>query len=87
MNSKLNELLKFPCALTYKVIGFSKPQLLEQVMTTIQNYILGNYDPKIQPSHKGTYHSISVTVLVTDIKQVETLYQELSALKFVRMVL
>lgn len=87
MHARLNELLEFPCAFTYKVIGFSKPELLEQVMMTIQKHIPGDYDPKIQSSHKGTYDSISVTVWVTDIKQVENLYQELAALKWVRMVL
>ncbi|WP_235667839.1 hypothetical protein [Candidatus Williamhamiltonella defendens] len=57
MKSKLNELLKCHCVLTYKVIGFSKLQLLEQVMTIIIDSIPGADNPQIQSIHKGTFHS------------------------------
>ncbi len=87
MKTKLNELLEFPCAFTYKVMGHAKPELVDQVVEVIQRHAPGDYTPSVKPSSKGNYHSVSVTINATHIEQVETLYKELGELELVRMVL
>ncbi|AFP85760.1 hypothetical protein A35E_00468 [secondary endosymbiont of Heteropsylla cubana] len=87
MKTQLKELLEFPCLFTYKVIGFATPKLLIQVLKVIEFYTPGNYLSLIKKSKKGNYHSISITIRATDINQIETLYDELSAIEIVRVVL
>lgn len=85
--TKLNELLTFPCLFTYKVIGLAQPSLVKQVVKVVQRYAPGNYNPKTKSSRIGNYHSISITINAINIAQVETLYEELSKLKIIRIVL
>ncbi|OCG07058.1 DUF493 family protein YbeD [Gilliamella sp. wkB178] len=85
--TKLNELLDFPCSFTYKVMGEAKPELVDKVITVIQRHAPGDYSPSIKPSSKGNYHSVSITINATHIDQVENLYKELGEIDIVRMVL
>ncbi|WP_127957706.1 DUF493 family protein YbeD [Serratia microhaemolytica] len=85
--TKLKELLEFPCSFTYKVMGLAQPELVEQVVAVVQRHAPGDYHPQVKPSSKGNYHSVSITIIATDIELVETLYQELSDIDIVRMVL
>lgn len=87
MKTKLNELLKFPCSFTYKVMGRAEPELVDQVVKVIQRHVPGDYTPQVKPSSKGNYHSVSVTITATHIDKVEILYEELAKLELVRMVL
>lgn len=84
---KLKDLLEFPCQFTYKVMGYAKPELPELVLQVIQKHAPGDYSPKVKPSGKGTYNSVSVTITATSIEQVEILYKELGEIDIVRMVL
>jgi putative lipoic acid-binding regulatory protein len=86
-DKKLKDLLEFPCSFTYKVMGHAKPELPELVLEVIQRHAPGDYTPRIKPSAKGNYHSVSVTITATHIEQVETLYKELGEIDIVRMVL
>lgn len=83
----LRELLEFPCKFTYKVMGYSKPELTEKVLEVIQRHAPGDYSPSVKPSGKGTYSSVSVSITATSIEQVEILYKELGEIDIVRMVL
>lgn len=87
MKTKLNELLEFPCSFTYKVMGMAEPELVDHVVEVVQRHAPGDYSPDVKPSSKGNYHSVSITINATHIEQVETLYEELGALKLVKMVL
>ncbi|CAL4324316.1 UPF0250 protein YbeD [Buchnera aphidicola (Thelaxes suberi)] len=87
MKSKLEKLLNFPCSFTYKVIGFSNPELIDNVIKIVQIHIPGDYVPQIKSSNKGKFISISVTVFATTFSQIENLYIELSKINTVRIVL
>ncbi|WP_075432117.1 DUF493 family protein YbeD [Buchnera aphidicola] len=87
MKSSIEKIMKFPCSFTYKVIGLSQPELTNNIIKIIQLHIPGDYVPKIKSSNKGTYLSISVTIFAKNFKQIETLYNELSKIHLVRMVL
>lgn len=87
MKKTLKKLLKFPCTFTYKIIGLSKPELTDKIIRVIQSKIPGDYVPYIKESKKGTYISVSVTICAKNFKQIENLYQELSKINLVRIVL
>lgn len=84
---KLKDLLKFPCDFTFKVVGASRPGLMDEVVAEVHKVVPGDYSPSLKESGKGTYHSISINVRVSNIEQVETLYKELAEIDGVRMVL
>ncbi|WP_343126474.1 DUF493 family protein YbeD [Buchnera aphidicola] len=87
MQITLEKMLKFPCTFTYKVIGLSQPELTNNIIKVIQIHIPGDYIPQIKSSNKGTYLSISVTICAKNFQQIENLYNELSKIHLVRMVL
>ncbi|XOD69942.1 MAG: DUF493 family protein YbeD [Sodalis sp. (in: enterobacteria)] len=87
MKTKLKEFLEFPCSFTYKVMGLAQPQLVNLVVEVVQRNIPGNYSLQVKSSNKGNYKSISITIIATNIEQIETVYEELSNIDIVRIVL
>ncbi|WP_422667381.1 DUF493 family protein YbeD [Buchnera aphidicola] len=87
MQTKLREMLKFPCFFTYKIIGLSKPELVDQIIRVIQIHIPGDYTPQVKSSHRGNYLSVSITICAKNFEQIEILYHEISQINMVRMVL
>ncbi|TCP92188.1 hypothetical protein EDC44_12530 [Cricetibacter osteomyelitidis] len=84
---KLEDLLEFPCEFTFKVVGKASPELVDNVVATVQKHIKGDYSPTVKPSGKGTYHSVSIAVTAEHIHHIHTLYKELAEIDGVRMVL
>lgn len=84
---KLKDLLTFPCDFTFKVVGSARPDLATDVKTVMEKEATVIDEPKTQPSTKGTYLSVSLTIRAENIEQVETLYQTLAKIDGVRMVL
>ena len=64
LNTKFDELLEFPCSLSFKVMGVADPQLIPDVVSVIQSIAPGDYAPTVKPSSKGTYHSLAIPVIV-----------------------
>ena len=87
LNTKFDELLEFPCILSFKVMGVADPQMMVDVLSVIQKHEPGDYSPKVKPSSKGTYHSLSIPVTVTSKEHIETIYTELNNLELVRYIL
>jgi len=87
LNTKFDELLEFPCILSFKVMGVADPQMMVDVLSVIQKHAPGDYSPKVKPSSKGTYHSLSIPVTVTSKEHIETIYTELNNLELVRYIL
>lgn len=86
-DKKLKDLLEFPCAFTFKVVGAKRDDLVEDVVAEVQKVAKGDYNPSVKESGKGTYHSVSITLQAENIDQIETLYTTLSKIDGVRMVL
>lgn len=84
---QLKDLLEFPCAFTFKVVGKNRPDLVDDVVAVTQKYAKGDYNPRENVSSKGTYNSVSIDIRAENIEQVETLYAELAKIDGVRMVL
>lgn len=86
-DKKLKDLLEFPCAFTFKVVGLKRDGLVDDVVAEVQKVVKGDYHPSTKESGKGTYHSVSITIQAENIEQVERLYTNLAAIEGVRMVL
>jgi hypothetical protein len=87
VDTKFDQLLDFPCYQTFKVMGVASEQLPTEVISCLQSHAPGDYSPRIKPSSKGNYHSLSISVRVTSKEHMETIYTELSSLELVRVVL
>jgi len=87
MDTKFDELLDFPCMQTFKIMGLAHENLPTQVISRLQEIAPGDYSPTIKASSKGKYHALSLSVKVTSKSHMETIYQEISKLELVRVVL
>ncbi len=87
LNTKFDELLEFPCLFSFKVMGLAEPQMMLDVLGVIQKHAPGDYSPKVKPSSKGTYHSLTIPVTVTSKAHIEAIYSELNNLELVRCIL
>ncbi|ABV38094.1 protein of unknown function DUF493 [Shewanella sediminis HAW-EB3] len=87
LDTKFDELMEFPCAFPYKVVGDASSTLADRVVEVVQRHVPGDYAPTSKTSSKGTYNSITIRVTVQSKEQVETLYTELAAIEGVKRVL
>ena len=87
MNTKFDELLEFPCKFPFKVLGIADPTLPDQVVEVLQQHAPGTYSPFVQPSSKGKYHSVRVTVTAQSKEHIEAMYHALGKIELVKYVL
>ncbi|WP_286265629.1 DUF493 family protein YbeD [Thalassotalea atypica] len=87
MQTKFDELLEFPTVLNFKVMGVACDHLPDLIIAELQKHTPGDYTPKIKPSSKGNYHSVSIAVRVTSKDHIEMIYKTLTAIEEVRYVL
>ena len=87
MDTNFDQLLDFPCQQTFKIMGVAHERLPQDVISCLQVHAPGDYVPKVKPSSKGTYHSISLSITVTSKAHMEILYIELAKLELVKVVL
>ena len=87
MKTKFDELLEVPTVLNFKVMGVACDELPDLIIAELQKHTPGNYSPKIKPSSKGNYHSVSIAVRVTSKEHIETIYKTLTDIEQVRYVL
>ncbi|ABN62760.1 MULTISPECIES: DUF493 family protein YbeD [Shewanella] len=87
LDTKFDELMDFPCAFPFKVVGEAHETLTDKVVAVVQKHAPGDYSPSTKTSSKGSYHSITIRVTVTSKDHIEILYTELAAIEGVRRVL
>nr|WP_243453996.1 DUF493 family protein YbeD [Oceanisphaera pacifica] len=87
LNTKFDEYLDFPCQFPFKILGLADDRLPDMIVEVLQQHAPGDYSPKVRPSSKGNYHSVSVAVTVTSKEHVEQLYLKLGEIELVKYVL
>lgn len=87
MKTHFDELLDFPTVLNFKVMGIASDNLPDLIIAELQKHTPDDYVPKIKPSSKGKYLSVSIPVTVTSKEHIETIYKTLNAIEQVRYVL
>lgn len=87
LDTKFDELLEFPCQQTFKIMGVAHDELTVRIVEVLQKIAPGDFAPRVKPSSKGNYHSVSLSVTVTSKDHMELVYTELSNIDLVRVVL
>ncbi|REL26178.1 DUF493 family protein [Thalassotalea euphylliae] len=87
MQTKFDELLEFPTVLNFKVMGVACDELPDLIVAELQKHTPGDYSPKLKPSSKGNYVSVSIAVRVTSKEHIEQVYQSLNTIEQVRYIL
>lgn len=87
MDPDTNEIWKFPCQFPVKIMGVANDSLLTEVMKVVQQFAPGEYQPKLNPSKKGNFVSITVNILAKNKKQLDNIYQHLHQIEDVKMLL
>ncbi len=87
MKTHFDELLEFPTVLNFKVMGLACDELPDLIIAELQKHTPGDYAPKIKPSSKGNYISVSVAVTVISKEHIEMIYETFNAIEAVRYVL
>ncbi|WP_330149526.1 DUF493 family protein YbeD [Shewanella xiamenensis] len=87
LNTKFDELMEFPCAFPFKVVGDAHETLTDRVVAVVQKHAPGDYSPTVKASSKGSYYSVTIRVTVTSKDHIEILYTELASIEGVRRVL
>ena len=87
MTHDSSDVWQFPCQMTFKVMTVAKEGIEEDVISAIQTHLPGEYSPVINPSRKGNYYSISVSLTFMTKAQVDAVYQSVHAVDGVKMLL
>jgi putative lipoic acid-binding regulatory protein len=81
--------IEFPCLYPIKVIGVAAADFQERAVAAVERYA-GKIDPKLvelNPSKKGSYVPVRVTIAATGHEQLENIFTELKRIEHVKMVL
>ncbi|PCH58778.1 MAG: hypothetical protein COC19_08200 [SAR86 cluster bacterium] len=81
--------MDFPCDYPVKVIGFSSDTFEADIVAVFEQHCGKITDAMIKknPSKKGNYVSVTVTIQATGEAQLQTLFAELKAIDGIKMVL
>ena len=86
----LNEdLWQFPMDYPIKLIGLAVPELRDEVEAILIKHF-PHFDPTtivVQPSSKGTYHSVRAHLHFENMQQVHALYADLKACEHIKTAL
>ncbi|MEZ5483250.1 MAG: DUF493 domain-containing protein [Porticoccaceae bacterium] len=81
--------IEFPCEYPIKVMGDAGDELHSLVVNVMERHAPG-FDQasiSIRDSSKGTYQSITVTIIATGKPQLQSIFDDLKDNKLVKMVL
>lgn len=84
-----DSLFKFPCEFPIKAIGKRIDDLDAIVFGIVRRHAPNLSEAAIQSrlSKQGNYISLTVTIMATSRKQLDTIYQDLTACEHIMMVL
>lgn len=78
---------QFPCRVSLKIIGSAREGFIDEIITTFQRVIPGDYSYTQVQSREAKYISITIPVTLQNKLQVDELYGELRKVSGVRLVL
>ena len=79
MSESYDDIFKFPCEYPIKVFGLNQPDLEKSVCSIIENYVgkLHENQISIKNSSKGKYVSITIRIIATSRKQLDSINTDL----------
>ncbi|NIS91056.1 MAG: DUF493 family protein [Woeseiaceae bacterium] len=81
--------IKFPCSFPIKMMGRDTPEFRRTVRSLVEKHTGPIVDEAIREalSRKGNFVSVTITVIATSQKQLDDIYQDVSAHDDVLMAL
>ena len=79
MTESNDDIFKFPCEYPIKVFGLNHPNLQKNICSIIENYVGKLHDNQIsiKNSSKGKYISITIRIIATSRKQLDSINVDL----------
>ena len=73
------DVFKFPCNYPIKVFGLNQPDLIDTVSTIVERYVgkLHNNQITHKKSSKGKYVSVTIRIIATSRKQLDSINEDL----------
>jgi len=87
MSEKEIDLWNFPCDFMFKAMAYASQNAEDEIVSTINRYVPGDYIPKLNLSKNGTYVAVSVTFKATSKQQLDEIYLAVNALECVKVCL
>ncbi len=78
--TELNEdVFKFPCDYPIKVFGINQPDLVNTISTIVESHVgkLHSNQISLKNSSKGKYVSVTIRIIATSRKQLDSINEEL----------
>ena len=78
--TELNEdVFKFPCDYPIKVFGLNQPDLINTVGTIVESHVgkLHSNQISLKNSSKGKYVSVTIRIIATSRKQLDSINEDL----------
>ncbi len=86
-DSHIPELWEFPCQFLFKAMAHAHPGIEDEIVAVIQEFVPGDYSPKVNPSKNGNYVSVSVTFTASSKQQLDDIYIAVNKLEKVKFCL
>ena len=73
------DIFKFPCDYPIKVFGLNQPDLIDTVSTIVERNVgkLHNNQITLKKSSKGKYVSVTIRIIATSRKQLDSINEDL----------
>ena len=73
------DIFKFPCDYPIKVFGLNQPDLIDTVRTIVEKYVgkLHSNQIILKNSSKGKYVSVTIRIIATSRKQLDSINEDL----------
>ena len=73
------DIFKFPCDYPIKVFGLNQPDLIDTVSTIVERYVgkLNSNQITHKNSSKGKYVSVTIRIIATSRKQLDSINEDL----------
>ena len=73
------DIFKFPCDYPIKVFGLNQPDLIDTVSTIVERYVGKLHSNQIthNNSSKGKYVSVTIRIIATSRKQLDSINEDL----------
>ncbi|MFQ5468765.1 MAG: YbeD family protein [Gammaproteobacteria bacterium] len=84
----IDDIFEFPCEFPIKAIGDSHECLYQIIFDLVKTHIPDLDDKALvqKTSKNGNYQSITITIIATSRKQLDAIYQDLTACEYIKMV-
>jgi len=73
------DIFKFPCDYPIKVFGLNQPNLIDTISAIVENHVgkLHNNQLSLKNSSKGKYVSVTIRIIATSRKQLDSINEDL----------